>query len=146
MNIATRYWWFFYYYYDRASSDYTSSCIVICSSWTRLNYDNSPPFCALWRCEIALFIGANLWRLTKPAMSTLELVKNGRVDVLLPMSSNHNMFSIFTEFEKKYFKKWWKRETNKNNEKPWTLLLMHEYFSKNEKNMIFKDFFSIFQN
>jgi hypothetical protein len=30
-------------------------------------------------------------------MPTLELVKNGRVDVLPPLSSNHSMTSILTE-------------------------------------------------
>jgi hypothetical protein len=37
-------------------------------------------------------------------MPTLELVKNGRVDVLSPMSSNYNMTSILTEFENIYRK------------------------------------------
>jgi len=38
-------------------------------------------------------------------MLTLELVKSGRVDVLLSMSPNHSMSLFLTKFEKKYFKK-----------------------------------------
>jgi hypothetical protein len=47
-------------------------------------------------------------------MSTLELIKNQRVDVLSPMSSNHIMYAILTEFENTY-------NNNKNNEHHWTL-------------------------
>jgi len=94
-----------FFYYGRASSDFTSSCIVMCSFWTRLKYDDWPLFCALWRCENALFTGATLWRFIKPAMSTLELIKNQRVDVLSPMSSNHIMSAILTEFENIYNRK-----------------------------------------
>jgi len=78
--------------------------IAMCSSWTRWKYDDWPPFRALWKCENEFFIGAILWRFTKPTMPTLELVKNGRVDVLSPMSSNYSMTSILTEFENIYRK------------------------------------------
>lgn len=37
-----------------------------------------------------------LWWFTQPAMSTLELVKNGGDDVLLTMFSIHSIFSILT--------------------------------------------------
>jgi hypothetical protein len=47
-------------------------------------------------------------------VSTLELVKNGRVDVLSPMSSKHSMSSILTEFEKQIVKKTKKTKTMNN--------------------------------
>jgi len=86
----------------------------MCSSWTRWKYDDWPPFCALWRCENDIFIGAILWRFIKPIMSTLELVKSGRVDVLSPVSSNHSMSSIH---------RIWKKIVEKiNKQKRWTTL------------------------
>jgi hypothetical protein len=59
-------------------------------------------------------------------MSTLELVKNGRVGVLSTMFLIHNMSSIFTKFEqqglkKNNEKKKQKKQKNKKNEQPWTL-------------------------
>jgi len=59
-------------------------------------------------------------------MSTLELVKNGRVDVLSPMSANHSMSSILTEFLKIYILKNNEKEKQTktmNNLGPW---LTHE--------------------
>jgi hypothetical protein len=45
------------FYYGRALSDCTSNCIVTSSYGTTLKYDDSPSFCALWKCENVLLIG-----------------------------------------------------------------------------------------
>jgi len=71
---------------------------------TTLKYDDSPSFCALWKFENVLFIGITLCGCTKLVMSTLELVKNGRIDVLSLMSSIHSMSSILIEFEQQDIK------------------------------------------
>jgi hypothetical protein len=54
---------------------------------------------ALAMSKNAFLLVPTLRGFTKPTMSTLELVKNGGVGVLLTMSSIHNMFSTFTKFD-----------------------------------------------
>jgi hypothetical protein len=57
-------------------------------------------------------------------MSTLELVKNERVGVLLTMFSMfsiHNMPSILTKFENKDLKKIVEKSKKQRNEQSWTL-------------------------
>jgi hypothetical protein len=75
-------------------------------------YD-STPFYVLGNAKNA-FLETTLQGSTKLAMSTLELVQNGGVDVLSTMSSIRNMSFIFTKCEQQGYKKTMKNKRLSN--------------------------------
>jgi hypothetical protein len=93
---------------------------------------NSPPFCALEKKEEnALLLTTTLQGSTKLAMSTLELIKNGRGGVLSIMFSIRSMSCILTKFEQQGLQKTMKKNPKKKQKNEQTLDLTLHFGSLN---------------